>query len=328
MSDLMSLKTYIFRRCLMIIPTFLGITVIAFTIMHLAPGGPVRFHFGLTSGVDEELILALEHKMGLDKPIYEQYFIWLNQLLHGDLGYSFITSQSVIVMISARTLNTFKLMMTALILSIVIAIPLGVLSAVKRYSITDHLSMIGALFGVSIPGFWMGLMLILVFGLYLRWFPVSGTQSIGVTFSSPIDMFIDQLKHLVLPATVLALSGTALITRLVRSVMLEVLKEDYLMTARMKGLRERIVIYKHALRNALLPVITVVGLQLGTILGGAVVVETVFSWPGLGRLIVQAAFSRDYPVIMGVTVIVAFMVLISNLAADITYALVDPRIRY
>lgn len=317
------LRDYIIRRLLIIIPTLLGVSIITFTIIHLAPGGPLQFFLGGMRGdVDPRAIEEIKQQLGLDKPIWEQYLIWIALLIKGDLGYSFVSYQPVSALIGERVINTLKLTLTSLLVSLVIAIPLGILSAVKRYTIFDNISRVFSLLGVSMPSFWFGLLLIYVFAVYLDWFPAIGTVDVG-------NMTIEnQLWHMVLPVTTLSIINIAFINRLARSSMLDVLQQDYIRTARSVGLKERVVIYKYALKNGVLPIITVVGLNVGFLLAGAVLVEVIFAWPGMGRLIVFSAFNRDYPVIMGITMIISLMVVLANLAADIAYALVDPRVRY
>ncbi|MBN2336763.1 ABC transporter permease [Candidatus Bathyarchaeota archaeon] len=306
----------------------LGISILTFTIIHLAPGGPLKFSLALQSDINPEYLIEMERRLGLDKPIWEQYLIWLKSILTGDLGTSYIKEVPIIGLIKLYAWNTLRLMFCAQILAVIIAVPLGIISAVKQDSIIDNVSRFASLFGVSMPSFWTGLMLIFFFSVRLDLLPVFGARSIGAVYNSPFEVIWDQFTHMVLPVTVLGLSSAALITRLVRSSMLEVLKQDYITTARAKGLKENIVIYKHALRNALLPVVTVVGMSMGFLLAGATVTETVFAWPGMGRFVVQSTFNRDYPAIMAVTMLVALMVVASNLVTDLTYGYLDPRIRY
>jgi len=231
-------------------------------------------------------------------------------------------------MIGERIPRTLELMLVAEFVSVAIAIVLGVVSAVKHYSLTDAVASLGALIGYSTPNFWIALVAIMVFSVELGWLPVSGIQTLGTRFATPLDALVDHLRHLILPTSILVLGWTAYLFRMVRSSMLEVLSKDYITTARAKGLKERIVIYKHALRNALLPVVTYEGYSIGFLLGGAAVIENVFAWPGLGTFMVMIAEKRDYPTLMGLGMIIAIMVLIANLCADIAYAVVDPRIRY
>jgi len=323
----MTLRTYVIRRLILIVPTFLLISIAIFSIIHLAPGDPAQAIVGRHSP-SREVMELIRKEYGLDQPIPVQYFIWLGKLLQGDLGYSYISNAPVMYMIGQRIPRTLELMLVAETLSVVIAIILGVIAAVKHYSIADALSSLVALIGYSIPNFWLALMAMIVFSVWLRWFPVAGTGTIGMTFPTPFHALLDHLNYLVLPASILVLGWTAYLFRMVRSSMLEVLNQDYIVTARAKGLRERVVIYKHALRNALLPVVTYEAYSIGFLLSGAVVIESIFAWPGLGRFMVLIAEKRDYPTLMGLSMTIALMVLIANLCADIAYAIVDPRIGY
>jgi peptide/nickel transport system permease protein len=322
------LTDYIVKRILSSIPTLFGISILTFTIIHLAPGGPLRFSLALQGDVSVEYLMEIERRLGLDKPIWMQYLIWLKNIVTGNFGTSYIKEVPVIKLIKLYAWNTIKLMFSAQIFALIIAVPLGIISALKQDSIIDNASRFVSLFGVSMPTFWTGLMLIFIVAVRLDLLPVFGAHTIGAEFSSPIETILDEVSHMVLPMIVLGFSSAALITRLVRSSMLEVLRQDYITTARAKGLKENIVIYKHALRNALLPVVTVVGMSLGFLLAGATVTETVFAWPGMGRFVVQSTFNRDYPAIMAVTMLVALMVVLSNLITDIAYGFLDPRIRY
>ena len=324
----MGLKEYIVRRLITAIPTLLAISVITFTIVHLAPGDPLQFFLALNPDTPPWMIEFLKKKYGLDRPLYEQYLKWLWMLLSGDLGYSYISGEPVRFMIGVRVWNTLKLTLTSEAIALAIAIPLGVISAVRSNSPVDHGSRVFALLGVSMPVFWLGIMMIYVFSLWLGLFPTFGAETIGKVYSSVFEKWADELWHLALPALTLGLVRTAFLTRLVRSSVIGELQMDYVMTARMKGLKEKVVIYKHVLRNALLPVITVVGLSMGFMLGGAVITETVFAWPGMGRLAWWATLTRDYPVLMAITVIISSMVVMFNLVTDVVYALIDPRIKY
>ena len=324
----MTLRAYVIRRLILIVPTFFLISMLFFAIIHLAPGDPSRILIGERGRVPQEIINYYRTKLGLDQPVVVQYFLWLSSFLQGDLGYSFINMRPVIGLIGERVTNTLELMLIAEVISVVIAVVLGVIAAVKHYSIIDALASTGALVGYSTPNFWMALMGIMLFAVQLRWLPASGTQTLGITFDSPIHALFDHIKHLVLPVSVLVLVWTAYLLRMVRSSMLEVLGQDYITTARAKGLKERIVIYKHALRNALLPVITYEGYSIGYLFGGAAVIEYIFAWPGLGQFMVDMAVLRDYPTLMGLGMIIAIMVLLANLIADVAYAIADPRIRY
>jgi peptide/nickel transport system permease protein len=305
------MHTVIVKRLISMVPIVFGVTIVVFSILHLAPGCPTTLILG--DHATPEAIAELRNRLGLDDPIHVQYFRWLNQVVKGDFGRSIHTRQLVSEMILQRVPATIELTLTAMILSLVIAIPVGIISATKQYSIFDHAGMVGALFGVSMPVFWQGLMMILVFSFVLGWTPISGRGTIS---------------HLILPAIVLGTSGAALEARLTRSSMLEVIRQDYIKTARAKGLVERIVIIKHALKNALIPVVTIVALQLPVLFGGAVITETVFAWPGMGRLIVTSIFVRDFPVVQAAVLIIAMLVILCNLLADILYIFLDPRIKY
>jgi len=322
----MTVRNYVIRRMLIMIPTFFLISLVIFILIHLAPGDPAQAMFG-GRHVSPLIIERLKIRLGLDQPLPVQYLLWLSRLLQGDFGYSFLREASVTSLIAELVPRTLLLVVTAELLALVFGIILGVIAAVKHGSLVEAATSVGALIGYSIPNFWIALMSILVFALWLGWFPVGGLTTLGPTFT-PLEALRDHLWHLILPASVLAFGWTAYLLRLVRSSMLEVLRQDYITTARAKGLKERVVIYKHALRNALLPVVTYVGFSLGFILGGAVVIEQVFSWLGLGHFFVDVAMKRDYPLLMGISMIIALMILIANLCADITYAIVDPRIRY
>ncbi len=324
----MTLRTYVIRRLIIIVPTFLFISALIFTLIHLAPGDPSRILIGERGRIPQEIFEEYRRRLGLDKPLVVQYFLWLGSFLQGHLGYSMINERPVVGLIGERATYTLELMLIAEVISVVIAVVLGVIAAVKHYSIVDALVSVGALVGYSTPNFWMALMGIMVFAVQLGWLPVFGTKTPGITFDSPISAFLDHLKHLVLPVGVLVLMWTAYLLRMVRSSMLEVLGQDYITTARAKGVKERVVIYKHALRNALLPVITYEGYSIGFLFGGAAVIEYIFAWPGLGQFMVDMAVLRDYPTLMGLGMVIAIMVLLANLGADIAYAVADPRIGY
>jgi len=321
--------TYTIRRLIVIVPTFFLISIIIFTLINLAPGDPITIMFANNPArATPELIEKLIKEYGLDQPIFVQYLVWVGKMVRGDFGYSYVYNKPVISIISIRVPRTLELMLMVQAVSLVLAIILGVVSAVKQYSLTDALAKVGALVGYSAPSFWLGLIGIIVFAGYLKWLPAFGTQTVGIPYPTIFHVWFDHFKHLFLPVTILSFGWMAYLLRLVRSSMLEVLRSDYILTARAKGLSERVVIYKHALRNALLPVVTYEGYAVGFLLSGAAVIESVFSWPGLGTFMVEAATSRDYPTLMGLSMIVTLMVLISNLIADLSYAVVDPRIRY
>ena len=327
----MALIDYVVRRCLQAIPTAVGITMVIFLCIQLAPGGPLDYFLASNPELtyqDPELIERLKVVYGLDQPIYIQYLKWLSRVLVGDFGISFSHGSNIIDEIASRMGDTLILYAFSHLLGWPIAIFLGVISAVKRYSWTDNAAMILALFGISMPAFWMGLMMIFGFSLNLGWFPTGGTITLGITFASIGTYALNRIWHLMLPSVNIATHSTATIARLTRSSMLDILRMDYVMTARAKGVRELVVIYKHALRNALLPVVTVIGLSLGFMISGAVITETIFSWPGIGRLMMSAVYQRDYPLVMGIATITGMMVLITNIATDIAYGFLDPRIRY
>ena len=305
------MSKYIVKRLLLMIPVILGVSLIVFSLMHITPGDPVQIMLGEFALPTD--IAQVRESLGLNDPLYEQYFRFIQGAVQGDFGDSLFFRQPVMELINERLGYTLQLSIISMIISYLIAFPVGIISAVKQNSWMDNLGMVGALLGVSMPSFWLAMMLILVFSLHLGWLPASG---------------VGTWKHLVLPAISLGASGAALTTRLVRSSMLEVIRQDYIRTARSKGLSEKLIIYKHALKNALIPVITVIGLRLGFILGGAVITETIFARPGIGRLMVDSIFRRDYLVVQGVTFIIAISILVANMLVDITYSFIDPRIRY
>jgi peptide/nickel transport system permease protein len=303
------------------VPILLGITVLSYLILALTPGDPVEML--ISPGQSAEDVAIKRKAFGLDQPVYVRYVKWLGELIRGNLGYSFSTGAPVTKRVGERIVPTLKLTGAALLMSYVIGIPVGVLAAAKRYSAVDYLATVLTFLGISLPTFFLGLAGIYVFALRLRWLPVGGTMTLGGEGG-----FLDGLLHLALPATVLAVAAAGLVTRYVRSSMLEVMGQDYVRTARAKGVAEALVMRRHALRNALIPVITLAGLQIPALLAGAVITEQVFEWPGMGRLTIEAINQRDYPVLMGITLIAAVLVAIGNLLADIAYAVVDPRIHY
>ncbi len=311
----------ILRRLLQAIPVFIGITIISFALIHAVPGGPTA-RLELDADIKPEDIARIKANMGLDKPVWQQYLIWVGGVLRGDLGISYIDQRPVATQIWGRLPKTVLLTGTALLLSLGLALPIGVIAAVKQYSWFDNISTLFSTAGISLPAFWLGLMFILIFSVRLGWFPSGGVVTIGQPFSMG-----DLLKHLVMPAFVLATISIAGWSRYIRGSMLEVIRQDYVRTARAKGLREQLVIVRHALRNALIPVATLMGLSIPDLVGGALITETIFSWPGIGRLAWHATTKRDYPIIMGVVVMATVMVIFGNLMADIAYGLLDPRIK-
>lgn len=333
------MKWYIIKRLLQIIPVVLGVTLIAFALIHLAPGDPVRTMLGQHATQQE--IDEIRVKYGLDQPLYVQYFIWLGDVLQGDLGRSILTREYVTIEIAARFPNTIELAIAAMIFATVIGVLAGVISATKQYSIADYSMMGVALFGISMPVFWLGIMLMMVFGVFLGWLPIGGRIDLLLPFTRITGfMVIDSiitgngaalisvLRHLILPSIALGTIPMAIIARTTRSSMLEVLRQDFIRTQRAKGLSERKVIYKHAIRNAMVPVVTVIGLNFGLLLSGAILTETVFSWPGVGRLVVDAVYARDYPLVIGCILVFALVFVIVNLITDILYTYIDPRIHY
>jgi peptide/nickel transport system permease protein len=320
-----SVLKYVIRRSLYVIPVFFGITLLVFAIERLA-GDPVQLYTALNPRVTEVQRQALRHFLGLDQPIPLQYFQWLSQLLTGNLGFSY-TYGSVSTIISQELWATLQLQLIGLALSLVIAIPIGVLSARKRYSLLDVTVTSASLIGTSIPIFFLGVAFILIFGYNLHWFPSGGLQSITPDKYPFGSLILDRLWHLTLPVVVYTFALLAPVVLLVRSSMLEVLRQDYILAARASGLRERTVIYKHGLRNALIPIVTYVGLYFGGLLAGAPVTETVFNWPGVGRQFVASTGNLDFPVIQAIVVIITLMTLVANIVTDVTYAYIDPRIR-
>jgi len=288
----------------------------------MCPGNPLKAML-FNPDIKPEERARLERLYGFDDPVYVQYFKWLTRLLKGDLGWSLYTKRPVTKHILERIGPTALLAGTTLFLSFLIAIPFGILSATKQYSLLDYSSTVIIFFGMSLPIFFLGLVVIYIFAVRFGILPTSGMKTLGIPFS-----IWDRIRHLILPVSVLTFYQIAPVVRYVRSSMLEVIREDYVRTARAKGISERDVIYKHALRNALIPIVTIFGLSIPFIFNGAFITETIFAWPGMGRLAVGAVFQRDYPILMGTTLVTAILVLLGNLIADILYAVVDPRIRY
>lgn len=312
---------YIVRRILVAIPVLFGVTIINFIIMKMAPGNPVDML--VSPKLPAEAREAKMIELGLNESVVVQYWNWLkNLVLHGDLGYSMITNEAVSSTIMGRLDTTLILMGTALVLGLLIAIPLGILSATKQYSKLDYVFVTGSFLGISIPNFFLGLLLIYVFSVQLNWLPSGGTKELGEEGS-----FVTLLVHMVLPIIVLVANVAGRNIRYVRSSMLETLGEDYLRTARAKGVKEFLVVNKHAIRNALIPIVTIIGLEIPILFGGAVVIEQIFSWPGIGQLTLSSIMSRDYSTLMGLNLVAAFVVIAANILTDIVYALVDPRIR-
>jgi dipeptide transport system permease protein len=331
---------YFIRRVSLLIPTFLGITIVAFGFVRILPGDPVLLMAG-ERGLTPERYEKLLNEFGYNRPIWEQYFDYLWKLLHGDMGYSLVTKQPVFSEFFTLFPATVELAICAMLLAILLGLPAGIISASKRGSFSDQAIMGTALVGYSMPIFWWGLLLIIVFSGWLGWTPVSGRISLMYYFEQNTGfMLIDSLisnqqgafgsavKHLILPTVVLATIPLAVIARQTRSAMIEILGEDYVRTARAKGLSVWRVIYIHALRNAMIPVVTVIGLSVGTLLAGAILTETIFSWPGIGKWMVDSISRRDYPVVQGGLLLIAAIVMVVNLLVDMTYGIINPRIRY
>ncbi|RDI94981.1 ABC transporter permease [Meiothermus sp. QL-1] len=305
------MSTYIVRRLLAVLPTLLGVLLAVFLMVRLAPGDPAQLLAG--EFATPEALAEIRQRFGLDQPWHVQLGLYLAKVVQGDLGESVRTRKPVAYELSTYFPNTLQLTLGAMTVALLVGIPAGILAAIRPGTVFDLVAMLGALVGVSMPVFWFGLMAILIFAVQLGWFPVAGTGS---------------LWHLVLPAVTLSTGTTAILARMTRSAMLEVLSQDYIRTARAKGLAGRVVIFKHALRNALIPVVTVAGLQFGTLLEGAVITETVFAWPGIGQLLVGSILARDYPVVQGAVLLIAVAFILINLVVDLLYGAIDPRIRY
>jgi peptide/nickel transport system permease protein len=315
------LRTFILRRLVYAIPTLLGISIITFVIVRLAPGDPIRFYtFG--SRATNEDIEALRAVYGLDKPLPIQYIDWMWKLVHLDFGQSFIYHQDAAALFVQYIPNTLQLAVLGLALQLLIGVPLGVIAALKRGTWIDGAVRVLGVAGHAVPSFWLGLVLILIFAVQLRWLPSQGILTVG---KDPWDI-LDRTKHILLPAFVLSLTGIANYSRILRTETLDVLGQDFVRTAHAKGLRERTVMFVHALRNALIPVVTALGGILAGLIGGALVIETVFSWPGIGRFTFAAAIAKDYPVIQAGVMISAVLLVISYILRDLVYAMVDPRI--
>lgn len=302
---------YITKRILWLLPTIMGVVTLVFFLIHFIPGDPVDIMLGETAqSADKQ---RLRQELGLDKPIFGQYIDFLKQIGRGDLGKSLSSRQPVLSRIMKKYPATLELMLAAIVVALLISLPLGIISALKQYSFFDHGSLIISLLGVSMPNFWLGPLLIILFSLKLGWLPISGRGGIS---------------HLILPAITLGTSMAAILTRMIRSSLLDVLEEDYITTAKAKGMAYKRVILKHALKNALMPVMTILGLQIGALLTGSIITEMIFAWPGLGRLTIQAIYTRDYPLVQGCILVVAISYVLVNLLTDLTYTLIDPRIRY
>jgi len=314
------LPAYALRRLLLAVPVLFGVSVLVFAVLHLAPGDPAAIMLGAQA--TKEDVERLHRDLGLDEPLAAQYVRWISRVAHGDLGRSIPLGREVLPEVVLRFKATLLLTAGALVIAILLGLAAGIVSAVKQYTWLDRISMGVAVTGVSLPVFWTGIMLIIVFALQLQWFPSSGMSS---PYGSGLG---DVLWHLVLPAVTLGTASAAALARLTRSSVLEIIRQDYVRSARAKGLAERAVIARHVLKNAINPIITVLGLQVGFLLGGAILTETVFSWPGLGSMMVRAIQARDYPLVQGGVLLIATTFVVVNLVVDLLYAVFDPRIRY
>jgi len=318
---------YLIRRLIQMIPLLIFISLFSFLIVNLAPGDPVyRYVNPRKRPPTQEELEIIRHRYGLDRPLYIRYFIWLRDIAKGDWGYSFTTKNLVTDEVLSRLPNTVLLGSCALLFSIVFAIPLGVLSAVKRYTIIDYVTTFLAFIGMSVPSFWFALLMVALISNKLGWLPSVGMSSIGGNLTG-MEKFIDLVKHLILPTLALSITEVASWMRYQRASLLESLSQDYVRTARSKGLKERTVIWRHAFRNSLVSTVTLIGLSLPMLVNGAYITESIFGWPGLGRLGITSIMSRDYPVVMAVTMLSALIVILGNLISDLMYAFVDPRTR-
>ena len=329
--------SYAIRRILILIPTLLGVSIIVFLMLHLTPGDPAELLLG-ERATDEALHQIREH-LGLNEPLYIQYGMFLKRLMKGDLGETIWTRQKVWIEVKQRFPATIELAVTALFIACLFGVTLGIISATRQYSIFDYVSMLGALTGVSMPIFWLGLVFMLIFSVNLGWLPLSARLSIDVDLQVITNIYTldalltrnwvalkDALWHLIMPAVTLSTIPMAIIARMTRSAMLEVLRQDYIKTAKAKGLSQFKVVFKHGLRNALIPVVTTIGLQFGVTLGGAILTESIFAWPGVGKWMYDAVTQRDYMVIQGGTLFIAALFILINLCVDILYAIINPRI--
>jgi len=319
---------YLTKRLLMMIPLLFGITLITFGVIHIAPGEPVEMQIAMNPKVTAEGRERLRKFYGLDKPLYVQYAVWVKKLAMLDFGRSFAPdNRPVVDKIAERIPVTLSLNIIALIIEFGLAVPIGILAAIRRDTIFDKGMTVFVFIGFAVPTFWLALLLMYLFGVKLGWLPISGLHSMGSESFGAIGWFWDLIKHLLLPVSVAAFGSLAGLSRYMRSTMIEVISQDYITTARAKGLPERAVILRHALRNALLPVITLLGLSVPGLIGGSVIFETIFAIPGMGQLFYGGVMARDYPLVMGILVIGAGLTLIGNLLADVGYAVADPRIR-
>jgi peptide/nickel transport system permease protein len=329
----------ILERILYTLPIMFGVAVIVFVFVRLSPGDPVDIMMGQGGAISAGEIEQLRAEFHLDQPIATQLWYFLGDAVRGDLGYSYIKKQPVTTLIRERLPATIELALGALLFALLIAFPIGIISAVRQNSLLDRLSMTGAFLGISMPGFWLGIILILIFAVWLKWLPVQGRIDHDAGLQSVTGFYVldslltrnwaalwSSLRHLILPSVTLGAAVAAIVARVLRSSMLEILRADYVQLARAKGAPERTVVIKHALRNALIPTVTVLGLQVGVLLGGNMIIETVFGWPGLGRMVVEAIFNRDFPLVQGAVMVYAFTFVMANLIVDVMYTYLNPKI--
>jgi peptide/nickel transport system permease protein len=321
------MSAYITRRLLMMLPMLIGITIITFSVIHLAPGDAVDVQTEMSLKASAESRDNMRKLYGLDRPVHEQYLSWLGRFVRFDFGTSFVDGRRVTEKIMERLPITLGINVLSILVIFSIAIPIGVFSAVRQYSWFDKISTVLVFVGFSTPTFWLALLLMILFGVYMGVLPISGIQSVDTSGMTAFEKIIDVIRHLILPVGISAFAGVAGMSRYSRSSMLEVIRQDYIRTARAKGLSELQVIMRHAFKNALMPILTIIGLMVPALIGGSVIFETIFAIPGMGKLFFDSVFARDYPTIMGILVIGAFLTLLGNLLADISYALADPRIR-
>ena len=314
----MSFYKFLLKRLLYLIPTVFLVTLLVFSIMHLVPGDPVDSMLSVDQ--NQEMRKMLIKQYGFDQPIYVQYFRWMSHVVQGDLGKSILQARSVGILVKQALPRTVYLALAAMIIAMVISLPLGIISAVKRKTWVDYLSQVAAMLGMSIPTFWLGLLVMFYFGLILGWFPTVG-------YVPPSENFLKFLHHLCMPAVTLGIEMVAVMTRLTRSTMLEELNKDYVQTHRSQGLPERDIIGRYTLKNAMIPTLTIASIRLGALLGGTVVIETVFAWPGIGMLVLEGINTRDYPVVQGGVLMLSFSFIFINLIVDILYKWLDPRIK-
>jgi peptide/nickel transport system permease protein len=327
------------ERVLITVPIMFGVAIVVFLFMRLTPGDPVDIMMGQGGAVSTGEMEQLRSEFHLDEPLHAQLWLFLKDAMRGDLGYSYTQKRPVSELIAERLPATIELAAGALLFALAVAIPIGIVSAVRQHSLVDQFSMAGAFLGTSMPAFWLGIILILFFSVRLHWLPVQGRLDFGVDLREVTGLYVvdsllgrngpalvSSLRHLILPSVCLGAAVAAIVARVLRSSMVEILRQDYVTLARAKGQVEFLVVMKHALRNALIPTVTVVGLQIGTLLGGNMIVETVFSWPGLGRMVVKAIFERDFPLVQGSVMIYAFTFVIANLIVDVLYTYLNPKI--